>query len=77
MTEALASAIFKLDARLSENHYITASGVSYLQPSVGTPWRPTTTARGNSTFRQQADSSRVLQMACRRMVTRDFFFVNP
>jgi len=50
-----ASAISKLDARLSENQesrYIMASGMNYLQPSVGTPWRPTTTARGNGTFRQ-------------------------
>jgi len=52
-----ASAISKLDARLSENQesrYTTASGVSYLQPSIGTPWKLTTTARGNGTFRQRS-----------------------
>jgi len=28
--------------------------VSYLRPSAGPPWRPTTTARGNGTFRQRS-----------------------
>jgi len=50
-----ASVISKPDVRLSENPELqctTASCVSYLQPSAGTPWRHTTTARGNRTFRQ-------------------------
>ena len=50
-----ASVISKSDVRLSENPELqctTASGVSCLQPSAGTPWRHTTTARGNGTFCQ-------------------------
>ena len=49
-----ASTISKLDTQLSkiqESRYTTASSVSYLQPSVGTPWNPTTTARESGTFR--------------------------
>jgi len=57
------SVISKPNFRFSENpesQCITASGVSYLQPSEGTPWRHTTTARGNGTFRQL--SARPLMM---------------
>jgi len=64
-----ASAISKPDVRLSENIEllcITASGVSFLQPSAGTPWRPTTTARGNGTFRQR--SVRPLMMNGRQIL---------
>jgi len=51
-----ASAISKLAARFFRNQelrYTTASGESYSQQSVGTPWNPTTTARGNCTSRQR------------------------
>jgi len=43
-------------ALLLQNHelrYTMASGVNYSQPSVGTPWNPTTTAIGNGTSRQR------------------------
>jgi len=52
-----ASAISKPDVRLSENPEllcIMASSASYLHPSAGTPWRCTTTARGNGAFRQRS-----------------------